>query len=97
MSCASDIPETYATPSAMARTLSSYIECPHRVRALVCEHFGLSRGLSVETIRRMRERHLRPAPMVSAPTSPWSAQEESDKLAAANDRFVAALQAARRA
>lgn len=92
------LPDTYNTGHHMARVLSSYIDCPFRVRREVLQMF--LNAPNVDEVRAMRARYLRnrePAPCdeaYGAHEGYWpdeaSRQAEND-----NRRFVAALFAAK--
>ncbi len=91
------LPDTYRTGHHMARVLSSYIECPFRVRREVMQVFN--DAPNVEEVRAMRARFIRNRDAV--PTREvYSAHEGYYPLDASrqaendNRRFVAALFAA---
>lgn len=92
------LPETYKSGHHMARVLSSYIDCPSRVRREVLQMFP--KAPNAEEVQAMRARYLRernPAPSKAA----WSAHEGyypmdvSRQAENDNKRFVQALIAAR--
>ncbi len=51
------LPDTYKSSRHMARVLTSYIDCPHRVRREIVTMFP-STPLCIETIRKIRAKHL---------------------------------------
>lgn len=89
---ASDIPETYRSSHAMARALASYIDDPHRVRAIVLESF-LS-APDAQKIRRMRQRHLAPKPVETGfrYNEHYYPSEAADTLARTNTLFLLRLE-----
>ena len=56
---ASDIPIGHHSSWAMARSLATYINCPHEIRKRVSDHYG--QPPSIAEITRMRAKHLRVA------------------------------------
>ncbi len=95
------LPDTYQSSRHMARVLTSYIDCPHRVRREIVTMFP-STPLCVETIRKIRAGHL--ARRTTAPDKPSFKPHEGhypaevSRLAEdANARFVERLRQARRA
>jgi hypothetical protein len=93
---ASDLPETFSSPGAMARALSSYIADPFAVRRHVLDRFHSAPD--IKTIRRLRAEHLRPL-TPEEPLHPhegyWPG-EESERLVATNCEFVALLERERK-
>jgi hypothetical protein len=51
-----DLPETHRSSYAMARCLTSYMDCPYAVQRRIREDFDNYPG--IDTIREMRQRHL---------------------------------------
>ena len=90
---ASDIPsEGWRSSVDMARALSSYIDCPHRILSILRENFAGNQFPTVERIRAMRAEHLAPKQddvgLRTHPADAYYHHEVSARLDERNQRFL---------
>lgn len=85
------LPDTYRDEWDMARTLASYIDCPHRIRREIGQTFG--RVPSLDSVRKLRAQHLHPRQKGEAYRRHeiYDAAAESRALDPVNCHFVDAL------
>jgi hypothetical protein len=92
---ASDIPDTFGSPTAMARALVTYIACPHEVRRRVLDNFRSAPCIGA--IKTLRAAHLRPPTPVEPfkPHDGYYPGDAADALAKTNTEFLMRLRAER--
>lgn len=85
------LPETYRSGLHMARVLSSYIDCPHRVQHEVRSSFFDAPG--IPAIKAMRAAHLKPRHDANpaCPHEGYWPDEASRQAESANRAFVQSL------
>jgi hypothetical protein len=88
-----DLPETHRSAYAMARCLTSYMDCPYAVQRRIREDFA--NYPAIEVIRGLRQKHLagpriRKIEVCKAHDGYYPA-EASDKVALANAAFLGLL------
>lgn len=91
---ASDLPETHRSSFAMARVLTSYMDCPYAVQRRIREDF--TTYPNIEVIRGLRQRHLEgPARRrkieASKPHDGYYPADASDGLTKTNAAFLGLL------
>ena len=94
----SDLPPPgHATSLAMAKVLVTYLDCPHAIHREILAQFD--RPPAIHTIRNLRATYVRRRDMACQPAFHPEDTYRPDRTAAeeASKRFLAAIQAERRA